>query len=157
MLHLITSLSLHILFLRMVVQTALQRFSFDKYLLCRVEYTLRYHDPCKLGLVDRETLRSTLKGAKLPVSRQILDFLVDKYKSPYNLHSLFVSTMTVPIKNINSLCSFDSADECGRINYCCFMQYLDWVENAAPKALPSHERVSKIIIILITTLVFKHV
>jgi hypothetical protein len=59
--------------------------------------------------------------------------------------------MTVPIQIINSLASFDSADECGRINYCCFMQYLDWVENAAPKALPSHERVSKIIIILITT------
>jgi hypothetical protein len=65
--------------------------------------------------------------------------------------------MTVPIQIIHSLCSFDIADECGRINYCCFMQYLDWVENAAPKALPSHERVSKIIIHITTNfIVFKH-
>jgi hypothetical protein len=127
----------------MVVQTALQRFSFDKYLLCRVEYTLRYHDPCKLGLVDRlsEVPSRELSFPSLGKSS------ISSWTStnpPYNLHSLFVSTMTVPIRIIHSLsCSFDSADECGRVNYCCFMQYLDWVENAAPKALPSHERVSK--------------
>lgn len=63
---------------RSVAQTELRRFQFDKQLLARVEYTLRYHDPCRTGRVDRETLRATLKGARTPIFRDLLDYLVDK-------------------------------------------------------------------------------
>jgi len=63
---------------RMVIQTEMRRHQFDIHLLRRVEYSLRHYDPCKLGLVDREVLRTVLKGAKLPVHRRIIDFLADK-------------------------------------------------------------------------------
>lgn len=65
------------------MQTELRRYHFDKILLQRVEYTLRYHDPCRTGRVDRETLRATLKGAKLPLYKDILDFMIDKYGHPH--------------------------------------------------------------------------
>lgn len=94
-------------FLRAIAQTELRKANFDKTLLARIEYTLRYHDPCRTGTntfaklgfepsfqtlsqslaatnlfisgrVDRETLRATLKGAKLPLFRDLLDYMVDK-------------------------------------------------------------------------------
>lgn len=34
---------------RAIVQTELRRFNFDKILLSKIEYTLRYHDPCRTG------------------------------------------------------------------------------------------------------------
>jgi hypothetical protein len=60
------------------MQTELRRGNFDKELLARIEFTMRYHDPCRIGKVDRETLRATLKGAKIPVVREIIDYFVDK-------------------------------------------------------------------------------
>jgi len=63
---------------RAIAQTELRRFHYDRILLARVEYTFRYHDPCRTGRVDRETLRATVKGAKIPLFKDLLNFLVDK-------------------------------------------------------------------------------
>jgi len=66
------------LFARAVMQTELQRFNYDKYCLQRLEYSFRDQDPCRSGLVDRQALASILKGNRLPIDKQIIDFFVNK-------------------------------------------------------------------------------
>jgi len=96
--------------LQSVIQTELRRRHFDMQSLQNIEYTLRYHDPCRLGLVDRQHLSSALKGARMPVEKLLIEFLVKK---------------------------FPASDNCDRVNYCEVMKFLNYVKNPAPSAKPS--------------------
>jgi len=101
--------------LQALAQTELRKFNFDKTLLSRIEYTFRYHDPCRTGRVDRETLRATLKGAKLPLFRELIDFLVDKFPTPED-------------------------DTCNRVDYCQLLSFLNWESNPAPVTKPAAQK-----------------
>jgi hypothetical protein len=60
------------------MQGELSRFNFDKALLARLKHSMFQADACKTGLLDRETLRQFLKGVKLPVPKELVDFLINK-------------------------------------------------------------------------------
>jgi len=63
---------------RAIIQNELARFNFDKILLGRLRHSMFQFDACHDGIVDRESLRKALKGARLPVDKRLIDFLVDK-------------------------------------------------------------------------------
>ena len=63
---------------RAIAQTELRKNNFDKTLLTRIEYTLRHHDPCRTGKIDRDTLGATLKGARVPLFKDLMNYLVQK-------------------------------------------------------------------------------
>lgn len=43
-----------------------------------MEYSVRHYDPCRTGMIDREALRSVLRGAKLPVAKELINFLIER-------------------------------------------------------------------------------
>ncbi|KAG8329790.1 EF-hand domain-containing member C2 [Homalodisca vitripennis] len=88
-----------------MVQNELKRYLFNAFE--RLEEGFCYRDPDKTGFVTKDTAYTVLRGANLPVDRDLIQLLLDRV-----------------------------CDERCLVNYCRLVQFLDYKKNPAPSLQP---------------------